>query len=420
MKRTALLTHELPISVETFFLDYWAKGEFWVKFGSGMGWSDTVAQEWTKLDGCLERKCTWVIPLAAFGVGKTTPVTQHQRARFIHDTNTLMIELSSSTPEVMFGSDFVVEQLWEITSSGENKCTLNVSSGVNWLNQPWGIGMVKGTIDEKSQDETKKSAAHFAALIGQELASPSEKKGRSPGIRRSRRTGTEDKTLRRRRGPGEENPLVVSSSTQQVPTMPNPPDQATLSSLSKLQPFMSQVWKLIQNFLSSTFLQGMCTLALLIFVYTMFSRVIVLEKQFELPQDSAYSKILFLEHFLGELTRNITGDDNLMQEQYLLWKKSFALEQELGEWSKQIEQLLKLLKNKDSSVNAVDLQRELLRRLDKADFGSQATGSSWSSWLMYWTLICGFLSFVGGLLFNWWSGRIELKMPVVFKINDAS
>lgn len=77
----------------------------------------------------------------------------------------------------MFGNDFTVEQLWEISKVAKDKCTLKVSSGVNWINQPWGVGMVKGTIDEKSADETKKSAAHFAALIEQEL--PVEEKPRA-------------------------------------------------------------------------------------------------------------------------------------------------------------------------------------------------------------------------------------------------
>jgi hypothetical protein len=94
------------------------------------------------------------------------------------------MELSSATPEVMFGTDFSVEQLWEISHVSDSKCSLNVSSGVNWTNQPWGVGMVKGTIDEKSGDETKKSAAHFAALIEQELAAPGDKKPRGPGSRR--------------------------------------------------------------------------------------------------------------------------------------------------------------------------------------------------------------------------------------------
>jgi hypothetical protein len=56
VKRTPLLTHELPVNVETFFLDYWAKGDFWEKFGKGMGWTDIVVSDWSKLDGCLERK----------------------------------------------------------------------------------------------------------------------------------------------------------------------------------------------------------------------------------------------------------------------------------------------------------------------------------------------------------------------------
>lgn len=142
-------------------------------------------------------QCTWVIPLAAFGVAKTTPVSQFQRARMVNNTeyaseltfalhvrSLLLIELSSSTPEVMFGTDFSVEQLWEISKVSENKCLLNVSSGVNWINQPWGVGMVKGTIDEKSGDETKKSAAHFAALIEQSLTSAGEKKPRGTSSRR--------------------------------------------------------------------------------------------------------------------------------------------------------------------------------------------------------------------------------------------
>lgn len=56
MQRSQLLSHELPVSVETFFTEYWGKGEFWEKFGRGMGWTDVVANDWTKLDGCLERK----------------------------------------------------------------------------------------------------------------------------------------------------------------------------------------------------------------------------------------------------------------------------------------------------------------------------------------------------------------------------
>lgn len=39
-------------------------------------------------------------------------------------------------------------------------------------------------------------------------------------------------------------------------------------------------------------------LALLIFVYTMFSRVMVLEKQLELPQDSVYSKVVLLAELI--------------------------------------------------------------------------------------------------------------------------
>lgn len=85
--------------------------------------------------------------------------------------------------------------------------------------------------------------------------------------------------------------------------MPSQELSTSSSSLTKLSPVLPQVGKLIQvdtenvliltsqNFLSSAFLQGVCMLALLIFVYTMFSRVIVLEKQLELPHDSAYSKV---------------------------------------------------------------------------------------------------------------------------------
>lgn len=60
-KREPLLSHELPVSVETFFLDYWATGDFWEKFGRGMGWTDVATTEWTKPDGCLERKVCSII-----------------------------------------------------------------------------------------------------------------------------------------------------------------------------------------------------------------------------------------------------------------------------------------------------------------------------------------------------------------------
>lgn len=59
VKRNLLLTHELPVSVETFFTEYWAEGSFWERFAKGMGWTDVVVQEWTKLDGCLERTVSY-------------------------------------------------------------------------------------------------------------------------------------------------------------------------------------------------------------------------------------------------------------------------------------------------------------------------------------------------------------------------
>eukprot|EP01126_Amoeba_proteus_P054980 TRINITY_DN6792_c0_g1_i2.p1 TRINITY_DN6792_c0_g1~~TRINITY_DN6792_c0_g1_i2.p1 ORF type:complete len:285 (+),score=59.81 TRINITY_DN6792_c0_g1_i2:296-1150(+) len=282
-----------------------------------MGWSEIVVPEWTKLAGCLERKCTWIIPLATFGVAKTTLVIQFQRVRFVNNTDLMVIELSSTTPEVIYGSNFSVEQRWEVSKISENKSSVNVSSGVFWSSEPWGSGMVKGTIDTKSAEETKKSAAHFVALIEQSLnkKSVSGKGKDSAGTKRHHKKGDlkNEKSQAGNLGPVVTvNDSKIQQATEvQVSGIEGGGGRGgnegggvdTPSLFSRLQPILFQFGKLGQKFLGSTFLQGVCMLALLVFVYTMFARVAVLEKQLEFPQDSVYSKVFLYPLCPPPLTR---------------------------------------------------------------------------------------------------------------------
>eukprot|EP01126_Amoeba_proteus_P054982 TRINITY_DN6792_c0_g1_i5.p1 TRINITY_DN6792_c0_g1~~TRINITY_DN6792_c0_g1_i5.p1 ORF type:complete len:114 (+),score=20.02 TRINITY_DN6792_c0_g1_i5:98-439(+) len=84
-----------------------------------------------------------------------------------------------------------------------------------------------------------------------------------------------------------------------------------------------------------------------------------------------------------------------------------------GGWTKQTELILQTMKYKDSSLPNLELQKELLRRLDNFKLERASEGGTWLSWLMYWSfLFCSVICLIG-LVYSWWSGHLQIRSPIV-------
>eukprot|EP01126_Amoeba_proteus_P004806 TRINITY_DN1159_c0_g1_i1.p1 TRINITY_DN1159_c0_g1~~TRINITY_DN1159_c0_g1_i1.p1 ORF type:complete len:265 (+),score=62.65 TRINITY_DN1159_c0_g1_i1:527-1321(+) len=240
----------------------------------------------------------------------------------------LVIELSSTTPEVFYGTNFSVEQRWEISKISENKSLVKVSSGVFWNSEPWGSGIWKGVIDSRSTEETKNLATGFLALV--EENSKMSSVGRSPPkkLRARKKTGEERVTKQQPEGEG----ISSNSVTKEVQSTPLRHQAIEDTWGSRLKQIFHQLMRAGQRFMVSSYLQGLCMLTFMIFVCAMFTRIAVLEKQLELPQDSIHFKILFLEKFISEIANNLTSKPNLVEESYQLWKFRSVVELELSDY----------------------------------------------------------------------------------------
>eukprot|EP01126_Amoeba_proteus_P004808 TRINITY_DN1159_c0_g1_i11.p1 TRINITY_DN1159_c0_g1~~TRINITY_DN1159_c0_g1_i11.p1 ORF type:complete len:305 (+),score=65.99 TRINITY_DN1159_c0_g1_i11:214-1128(+) len=215
IKRTPLLDQVVRVSIAYCWEYFFHPPDAWSKFGETVGWREIFTTQWTKANGYLERKSTWSMPLVNFGVSQLTSVIQFQRAKYVN-TDLLVIELSSTTPEVFYGTNFSVEQRWEISKISENKSLVKVSSGVFWNSEPWGSGIWKGVIDSRSTEETKNLATGFLALV--EENSKMSSVGRSPPkkLRARKKTGEERVTKQQPEGEG----ISSNSVTKEVQSTP--------------------------------------------------------------------------------------------------------------------------------------------------------------------------------------------------------
>jgi len=462
--RTLLLEYELALSVNDFFIKFWANPSFWAKYGGGMGWAETKVEPWqqTQPPGCLERKCTWIIQLAAFGVGKSTPVVQIHKARF-KKKDFLVLQLSSCTPEVMFGTDFSIEQQWEITSTGTNSSILKVSSGVHWSNEPWGVGMMKGTIAERSADETKKSACHFVALIEQVLKSEIEEQQNAPSQpkhspresklkrplpsvganslepkktrrpkedlaqilgkgfdakskgKRNRGSSSEETSDESTESESEPHPTHKLAPSETTPITKTQPDEPP--SPGGILPVLSHIGGLLKSFLMSPFLQGICLIILLISSWSILSQIALFEGLLAQPNEDAYAKVLFLESFIEKLSQNISGNPNVMKEHYELWKTSQELESELAQWQQQLEEMIYKLRTEKEPLNSV--QQSLFKKLDGRLKDSEATNEKPTGWVgfllsyFFYSLFILFWVIVGILVILRQFGVVALQLPFV-------
>jgi len=170
LPRSFIREHKLPCSPQRFFSRYWGTKDCYLTFGDGMGFSKMVVGDWSLSEdsGYLQRTCSWIIPVGTFAVGGITPVNQVQKVRF-QEKSVLIIELSTSTPDVPFGNAFTIEQQYEIHEVGNDNLHLKTSCGIYWMSNPWGSSMVSGTIESRSFEETTKSTCHLLALIEQDL-----------------------------------------------------------------------------------------------------------------------------------------------------------------------------------------------------------------------------------------------------------
>eukprot|EP01126_Amoeba_proteus_P004812 TRINITY_DN1159_c0_g1_i2.p1 TRINITY_DN1159_c0_g1~~TRINITY_DN1159_c0_g1_i2.p1 ORF type:complete len:349 (-),score=80.12 TRINITY_DN1159_c0_g1_i2:1747-2793(-) len=327
IKRTPLLDQVVRVSIAYCWEYFFHPPDAWSKFGETVGWREIFTTQWTKANGYLERKSTWSMPLVNFGVSQLTSVIQFQRAKYVN-TDLLVIELSSTTPEVFYGTNFSVEQRWEISKISENKSLVKVSSGVFWNSEPWGSGIWKGVIDSRSTEETKNLATGFLALV--EENSKMSSVGRSPPkkLRARKKTGEERVTKQQPEGEG----ISSNSVTKEVQSTPLRHQAIEDTWGSRLKQIFHQLMRAGQRFMVSSYLQGLCMLTFMIFVCAMFTRIAVLEKQLELPQDSIHFKILFLEKFISEIANNLTSKPNLVEESYQLWKFRSVVELELSDY----------------------------------------------------------------------------------------
>jgi hypothetical protein len=59
----------------------------------------------------------------------------------------LIIELTTSTPEVPYGNAFQIEQQYEIYDLGNDQLHLKTGCGILWITNPWGASMVSGMLN---------------------------------------------------------------------------------------------------------------------------------------------------------------------------------------------------------------------------------------------------------------------------------
>jgi len=365
----------------------------------------------------------------------------------------LILQLSSSTPEVVFGTDFSVEQQWEITSTGAQTSFLKVASGVHWTNDPWGSSVMSGTISERSADETRKSACHFVALIEQALKSEKEQKSIEPPKIKSansdkrplRSSGNEDlaqilgkgfdeqgksskSKKKNEKGKNIEGSLEdeppnenMETSIETIASMPpnvEPPQQLNPITvklpgpktplMGRVLPLLVHVFGLLQSFLVSPFFQSVFILVLIISNYSMLGQISILEGRISDSVDDAYTKVLFLESFIEKLGQNISGDPNIVKEHRRLFESTLSLEEELANWQKHLGNMIdKMRKQKDPSIN--ELQQQLFKKLESTE-NTEPEPTGWIA------TIIGFLIWTAFILF--WLGLILILVLHRYGIVD--
>lgn len=398
-----------------------------------------VVGEWSFSDdgAYMQRSCSWCIPMATFSVGGTTPVNQTQKVRF-QDKSLLIIELTTSTPEVPYGTAFQIEQQYEIFDMGNEQLHLKTGCGILWITNPWGASMVSGTIESRSFEETTKSTCHLLALIEQDLKvehearlnrekkPPRKVKARIHKSEKSSsgsKEGHRGKSSKEKAEASGEKEAATSKVTISVPNVVEPsaavlvtevvvpkpavvePDIPAFKSISLPRTevsthrdetsnslfvrLMGKAVNLFRSFLASDLFQIICLFIIFIMVLVFYSRVTSLENQVSLyTQQEGFQQVQFLKKFVKDVAVNLTGDPGIMESHFNAWKLNRHLEVALSEWQTQIVNLLKYVRiqNDASSPKALDLTQELLRKLDEHSLfvSTLMPHEPWSSWLFYW------------------------------------
>eukprot|EP00027_Filamoeba_sp_ATCC50430_P019077 CAMPEP_0168569654 /NCGR_PEP_ID=MMETSP0413-20121227/16289_1 /TAXON_ID=136452 /ORGANISM="Filamoeba nolandi, Strain NC-AS-23-1" /LENGTH=760 /DNA_ID=CAMNT_0008602197 /DNA_START=65 /DNA_END=2347 /DNA_ORIENTATION=- len=326
-----------PVSVAQFFHTLLAdKSEFWISVNLVHDYTENVCSPWALDEAkcCYVRNISFVSPVNAVIGPKQTRVQATQRIRF-DSPDHLVLDHSSVSKDVPYGDTFYIVTRYEVTKKG-NGCLFQVATAVKFTKTVWGM---KGMIERISIDSSRNFNQKFATMAKEKFPAPAAAVIEKPKPTKQR-VAKPTKTKKRK----------------QVVAQPEAPKPVTQQSL------VSAITELTSSPLVSDIVRAIYLLllfVLFVLVFSLYSTIAHLNDQIALSTTAASkaeNKILFLQHFVETVVRNITGVDGALKEQWVLWQSHKELLNKLDGYKIQMDLLKSEIEKTQHMLGDLELE----------------------------------------------------------------
>eukprot|EP01121_Diplochlamys_sp_Union-15-3_P004046 TRINITY_DN1400_c0_g5_i2.p1 TRINITY_DN1400_c0_g5~~TRINITY_DN1400_c0_g5_i2.p1 ORF type:complete len:427 (-),score=68.63 TRINITY_DN1400_c0_g5_i2:65-1345(-) len=408
IKLHRIAEHEMQITLKEFYQFFWADSSFLQKLWDVIENTELQCTPWVKSEeGCCQtRKLTYRTPIRVqFPFGPKNTRVEHTQKCFLKNDSHLVIETSTWAKDIPYNDHFTVEELWNITSSGQSvKLTIDVQ--IKWKKS---LRLLKVAIEKASIATSKTVLENWIVVANQTVE----------GRRQRSETVDNDKLPKITISQG--NDYVTISSVEREKETKQEPTAITQLDTDLTNDKSSSLFSK-QNI---TLLLSITSLLLLIILYSRPAQSPALYDPTEEFYQVYRDKLYFLEHYVAHLSLNLTNDPNAMTQEEKFWRGSKGLEYQLHKFKEDISNMQFLLKRlqinqkeynyyKQDIPNIIDTLKEHGRYLKKVNDNIQKTeiqvvSIKWWNYLWYLPVVIAVI--VTSVLH--YGGYIQIQSPVI-------